>query len=412
LTIETKYNRALERWLNFAGWLSLDLRRKKQHTLSKMSKVYFESALVQAESSALFKLTLLMITLVFSWLLVSCQSTTTHKKPLRLTRPEEAIPKQPDVLYLKRDNLSIKPRYQGSTTGSIWADAQAPRELIADARPNRAGEMVNVRIPESLRFAAFPSSQRSSTDKSSADKSSTDKTSNSASPGDGMTPPSAPHLASVGGPAPESQPSGTAPLLANTHFAATQEFKMQIVALDPQGDAFLRGTRTFSGSSGELRTLTLLAKVPARDLSSYEVSAQSLAEISLVETVGGQSSEYIASGWDTNVSRSLSGWVPDLEAQADLFEGQRRELDMVRSSLKEQQKSLLQEKERMLGERKRNNEQIERFQEALTKSQQSQQAQQSPQSQQAQQAQQPQGAPGSNGQPQAANAANPGGNPR
>ena len=357
--------------MHFAGWLSLDFRKRRQHTFAKVTKVYFESSLVQSESNALFKMTVFLMLLVFTWLLISCQTTTPRKRSFAQNRSEEAFEKQPDVLFLKRENLSIKPRYQGSTTGSIWADTQSPRELIADARPSRAGEMITVTIPESLRFASFPSAQKTAGAKGAAQKDAQGNASDAEGKGangkgSSAGKENASSLAnSLGSP---SAPA-TAPLLANTHFSAAEEFKMQIVAMEPQGDTFLRGTRTFSGPQGELRTLTLLAKMPSRDLTSYQVNAQNLAEISLVETAGGQSSEYIASGWDTNVSRALSGWVPDLEAQAEVYEGQRKELDVIKEGLKEQQKALLQERDRMIGERKRNNEQMARFKEAMEKAQ-------------------------------------------
>jgi hypothetical protein len=344
-----KYSKALESWILFSDWIHSSITRKQLIVRSKIRHFIFESSLVQNDSKTLIKVTAFLIALVFGWLLVSCQ-TIPRKRISAQRGTQELSQKQSDPIYIKRETLSIKPRFEGSTTGSIWADSLSPRQLIAEPKPQKAGEMVTINLPESLRFGAQNASPAAPASAANPKQSANSKS--KPKPGDSQGQ----------NPMPAAQS-----LLANTSFEELSHFKMQIVALEPQGDAFLKGTKSFSGPDGELRTFTLLAKLPSQNINSYELNAESLGEISLVESQGSQSSEYIASGWDTTISRKLSGWLPDLEAQAEIFDGEKKELEVLKNGIKDQQKSILQERERMISERKRNNEQMAKIEEAYQK---------------------------------------------
>ncbi|MBX9704478.1 MAG: hypothetical protein K2X39_10030, partial [Silvanigrellaceae bacterium] len=60
--------------------------------------------------------------------------------------PQYYRSKETEQLFLKRDQMRIEQREEGSTTGSIWADSPQPHSYFAEARPSRLGETVNVII--------------------------------------------------------------------------------------------------------------------------------------------------------------------------------------------------------------------------------------------------------------------------
>ena len=249
-------------------------------------------------------------------------------------RPEREL----DQLYMKRNELTIKNTENGSTTGSIWADSKEPKNFLVDASPSREGQTITVTIPEELQFdpKANPG-ETTAADKGKDKKSSNKETAAKKDDQNGLK---------------LTNPDEASP--ANKlAMRPVKSFKMQIVAFEPTGDVFLRGTRKYIGANGEENTTMVLAKVPRRLLTGFELDARELTDVAVSEDLGGRTREYSAPGWDEMVSRRLAGFTPDLNSELAAIDSLRDEIKTAQASLRDQAKANEMERERIRNERNR-----------------------------------------------------------
>ncbi len=305
--------------------------REKQDSIVKVISMYDEKT---ENSSKLLKLTLSGIIITFTVLLFSCQSmplSPGFSRPIPQAFPADVSDKGADQLFLQRNEVQIRNREQGSSTGSIWADAQDPRTLTSDAAPSREGQMVTVVIPDDLQFS--PNSVMSPEKKSDArtDKNQKDKKDN----GIQLTDPD------------------TASPSIQVSQAPLKTFKMQIIGFEPGGDVYLRGTRRFANATGDETTTMVLAKVPRRYLNGYSIDARDLTEVAVNENIAGKLREYSAPGWDEMVSRRLAGFSPDLRSEMGALDGLRDEIKLAQKALRDQAQANELERDRLRKERER-----------------------------------------------------------
>jgi|GEM_PF-646758 len=362
------YERTIEGWIDLSDRVC-DKGTRVGHSLTRAA---VESPLVAPESKALIRLTVGLLLAVFSWILVSCQ-TPQRARPMG-SRPRGAasrVEKRPETLYLKRETLRIKPKDEGSTTGSLWADTEVPRQLLADEKPVRQGEMVSISIPDELQFS--PPGGASGAGLNALGTGGKKTAAAGAPGGAGAGGPAAP-AGTAGAKGKAAQDANGLPALTDPNTvgvlgelapAPITNFKMQIVGMEPGGDVFLRGVKTYANSLGEKRNVTLFAKLPARQLNSFEVDARDLTELALTEEVGGQSAEYASTGWDPVVSRKLAGYSPDINAELQALEDVRRELATEQDALKDRARAMSDERTRMQKDRQRGADENQRLKDAL-----------------------------------------------
>lgn len=290
-------------------------------------------------SKKLLKLTLAGLMITFAFLLVSCQtippirpSTLLQARKFDSARPEREL----NQLYLKKDDLIINKREHGSSTGSIWADSQEPRVLLADAAPNREGQTITVTIPAELQFdpksvvvneSTKPKDQKTNDKSKKENKDIIDELK-------------------------LTDPESISPSLKVAQNPI-KSIKMQIVGFEPGGDVYLRGTRNFMNANGEESMIMVLAKVPRRVLTSYELDARELTDVAINEDVHGRQKEYSAPGWDEIISRRLSGFSPDLKTELAVIDRLREEIRTTQAALRDQAKANENERERIKKERER-----------------------------------------------------------
>ncbi|WP_186647602.1 hypothetical protein [Fluviispira vulneris] len=223
------------------------------------------------------------------------------------------IPRGQEQLFIKRENLSIKTREAGSSSGSIWTDSMQPKSLATEYQPSHVGETITVNIPDDLQFKDSP---------------------NPAQP-------------PAGGAAPATPPA------SGQKYDQVKSMKFEIVGFEPGGDVYIRGTKNYISDTGESKNILIMAKLPQRSLNKFEVDAKEITQIAINENSNGQSSEYSAAGWDMTVSRKLSGYAPDMNTTIAALDGQKKELETQRNALKEQQKALKNDEERIKKDRSR-----------------------------------------------------------
>jgi flagellar basal body L-ring protein FlgH len=299
----------------------------------KSGELSLSHELVEPNSKLLLKVTIGALVLVFAIVLCSCAATNPgpvepQPHPVRQREPMRLPSKGGEQLYVKRESVLIKKRETGSHTGSLWADTKPPRSLYSEERPSRTGEVVVVTIPESLRYSA-PAAAAGSAAKGATDGK------DAGGKGTTMTDPN-----SVG-------------ILGASTAEPLTEIPMEIVAVEPTGDVFLRGTREYQTNQGTDRKVSVMAKIPRRALTGYTVDAKQLTAITVHEDFEGNVSDYAANGWDKVVSRKISGFVPDLNAELATLEDVRAELAANQKALREQQNGVREERERLLKERAR-----------------------------------------------------------
>jgi hypothetical protein len=350
-----RYEGGLDAWVGFSDRVFVGTERFGR----RLGRAAFENPLVEPESKALMRLTLACLLAVFAWILVSCKSLPpprAKKTPRDSTRVER-VEKKPETLWIKRDTLRVKPRDEGSTTGSIWADAATPRELFADEKPRKAGETVTVLIPEDLRYV--PEAQ----DEAGAKNSKGTGKGAVGAAADGKTRDNETKVRDpLEGGFTDPYSVGAA---ASLPIAPLESVKMEIVSFEPGGDVFLRGVKTYRNGLGETRDVTVFAKVPERLVGSYEVDARDLTQVALTEQVNGQSAEYASTGWDATLSRKLAGYAPDINAELQALEDVRQELKVSQDALKDRARAMADERDRVQKERRRNFEETERLKAAI-----------------------------------------------
>lgn len=301
------------------------------------------SSLVQPGSRSIIKFTMLGLLIALSCVLFSCEAlfdqqnnvTTSSQRP----SPSLATPtKKNERLYIKRDTLQIRPSEPGSSTGSIWADAKQARQLFAEPKPSRLGESIVIEVPEDLQFKwqpTFAKKDAKQPDKSKEAAANKGEASSDTKKNDALD-------------NPLSDPS-------QNYYEPLKNFKMQIVAMEPGGFTYLHGTRYFKDGMqhGDERTVSVYAKVPTDALQSYTIDAHTLSEIAISDSRNGVASDYSAPGWDMVVSRKVSGFTPDLNAEYAALEDVRNELKSTQDALRERQKGIDAEADRLRKDRER-----------------------------------------------------------
>jgi hypothetical protein len=341
------FENLLLRWECVLEWYLL-----KVDTLNSRSQVHFErvsSNFVQftekpENSNKLLKLTLSGLVITFTVLLFSCQTLPPPRPlpqaPIARKFDTDRQERNLDQLYLKRDEFIIKNRETGSSTGSIWADTQEPRALLADPTPSREGQTITVVIPPELQFD--PKSVTVADNLKSKDKGNTkDKKKDTEPENTGLK---------------LTDPDSASPTIQLSQ-GPIKSFKMQIVGFEPGGDVYLRGQRRFVGANGEENLTMVLAKVPRRALTGFQLDARELTDVAVNEDIDGRQKEYTAPGWDEMVSRRLSGFTPDMKSEMSAIDGLRDEIRTAQSALREQAKANESERERIRKERERMAEQ-------------------------------------------------------
>lgn len=367
-----RYENFMEAWIAFSDVCVTRSESLVGGVGKKLGRMALESPLIEPESKALVRLTLGLLLAVFTWILVSCQTAprTPSKRPRQNTEaPVVRGEKRPETLWLKRETLRIKPKDQGSTTGSIWADAASPRHLLADERPTREGEVVTVLIPEELRFQppnALPGNPKPGDTKPWAAKPGGPQTATAGANAGANA--GATAGANAGGP--QDGPPFTDPYAvgaaAELPRTPLTQLKMEIVGREPTGETYLRGVKSYRNGLGELRDVTVFAKIPDRLVTGFEIDARDLTEVAVNEQVNGQTAEYASTGWDPIVSRRLAGYTPDVNAEVQALEDVRQELVMAQGAMKEQMKAMADERSRVQKDRQRNFDETERLKTALS----------------------------------------------
>lgn len=212
-----------------------------------------------------------------------------------------------EQLFIKRENLQIKSKEPGSASGSIWADSPQPKTLATEYQPTHTGEVVTVTIPDDLQY-----------------KPTTEQT---------------------------NSPTGQ-------KYDPLKSLKFEIVGIEPGGDVYLRGTKSYISESGEQKFIMVMAKMPQRSLNKFEISAHELTQVTVNSNNNGTLSDYSSAGWDLTISRKVSGFAPDLNSAIASLDGQKKELDIQQKALKDQQKALTEESERLKKDRNRLNAEI------------------------------------------------------
>jgi len=224
----------------------------------------------------------------------------------------------------------------------MWADSRQPRDLWGEQRPSRVGEVINVTIPEDLRYVAVGKSDSTKASNAVAQKGETPTPSGAAGAADKTA-------AAGNSGSSDGVPSDSAGISA---AEPAKDLRMEIVAIESTGDVYLRGVREYNGQSGR-RMVAVNAKVPRRVLRNHTLDARELTSVNVNEDFDGVQSDYQAPGWDRVVSRKLSGYVPDVNSELSSVEDARKDLENARKTFKSQQQAVTEERERMLKDRAR-----------------------------------------------------------
>lgn len=270
-------------------------------------------------ASPVLRITICGIIVTLCWLLVSCH-TTGRRLPLPPHGGQAiaGLGSRTEPLYVRRDQARIVPRVPESSSGSIYAESRQPLNLFSEDGASVPGDFVTVMIPPELRFS--PEKKQ----KSGATK------------GDGR--------AARG----QSPDAGLAETLETDVAALSSDngallepvtsIKMEIAGVDG-GTAFLRGTKSFAGVAGANRSrseqidLLMTAAVPVSAIRGRTIQATDVYQIEVTRADGQRPGTYRTDGWDPVVSRSLSGYAPDLGTDYE-------QLRLFENRLSEQQKNL------------------------------------------------------------------------
>jgi hypothetical protein len=210
--------------------------------------------------------------------------------------------KNQERLFIKRENIIIKSKENGSTTGSIWADSPEPKSLITDYQPSRTGQIIHVNIPKNLQY-----------------------TNSDQNPTNGQK------------------------------SEAIESVKFEIVNFEPGGDVYLRGVKNYLNEIGAQHDIMIMAKLPQRKLTKFKIDANDLTQVTVSDNNNGSISDYSSLGWDSLISKKISGYTPNINTALKELENQKKDLETQKKSLQEQQKSLAEDAQRLKSDRDRLN---------------------------------------------------------
>jgi hypothetical protein len=287
----TPWNRILDMYLSSIdfSWRLLGLAKKKGESVD------LSHPLVEPNSRLLLRVTVGGLFVVFAIVLCSCQAPRGMMEPVGPSRRPSASAqgmrnpsKQNDVqqIYTKKESIVIRSKETGSSSGSMWADARQPRDLWGEQRPSRVGEVVNVTIPEDLRYVPAGKSDAGKGPSPVAQKAEGPTPAAPASGGNAAVADTG--AANAAGPSDSAGISGAEPV---------KDLRMEIVAIESTGDVYLRGVREYN-SGGNRRMVAVNAKVPRRVLRNHTVDARELTGVAVNEDFDGVLSDYSTPGWD------------------------------------------------------------------------------------------------------------------
>jgi hypothetical protein len=303
-----------------------------------------EEDFLDMKKSFVLKVTICGIIVTLCLLLVSCQSSG-GRLPLP---PQGAMgmhsDNRIDPLYVRRDTARIVPRTPESNSGSIFAETQRPLNLFGEDIPTQPGEFITVQIPPELQFKAS-SGQDSKDSKSKA-------SSGNPQSGDAQA---AAENSIIG-----ALQTDIATLASFNSINATPltSIKMEIIGIDGS-TVYLRGSKSYRGSAqgpqsqGDEANIILTASIPVAAVRGRTVAATDLSQIEITRLEGGRPGIYRTDGWDSFVSRQLSGYSPDLGPDLDRLREFESNLALQQRNLNERFKALKQEQQRYKGEKSR-----------------------------------------------------------
>ncbi len=193
--------------------------------------------------------------------------------------------KKSEQLFIQRDQIIIKDKESGSSTGSLWSDSIHPKALLTEYNPSSTGDILTVNIPDDL--------QPKQTDSNNTTK---------------MDP-----LKSV---------------------------KFEVVALEPGGDAYLRAIKNYKDENGIETNIIVLAKAPRRNIHNSEISANDVTSVSVSVTKNGEMSSYDSLSWDSNVTKKIASYAPDMQLLSKGLEAEKNDLSVRKKAVEDQKKSL------------------------------------------------------------------------
>jgi hypothetical protein len=278
--------------------------------------------------SLVLRITLCGIAITLGLLLVSCQ-TVGRRYPLPHQGAHGVGTEQrQDPLYVRRESTTIVPRHPEAHSGSIYAETRQPLNLFSDEASLLPGDFLTVTIPPELRYVP---AQAEGTQKSSAKN-----------PGAAGKDPGDSDLK-------KAMTTDIKSLVRDPGMGQEPmtKIKMEIAGIDG-GTVFLKGTRSFlnarSGPGGA--NLHLTASAPISALRGRAIDASDLQRIEITRLDGDLSGNYRTDGWDAFVSRSLSGYAPDLGPDLERLQSFEDQLTQQQKVLTERFQSLKQEQAR------------------------------------------------------------------
>lgn len=293
---------AIERYLR-----SIEYAFDKGNLTSQKVSLAFDKIPEPTSKKFVLRFTIVFFIIVLLVFFTSCKAysqTSTLQNTNNNTSNKTDNLKNQEQLFIKRENLQIKNKEAGSSSGSIWADSTQPKGLVTDYQPTHIGDVLTVTIPEDLQF---------------------------------------------------TPPADQANAANAQKFDPVKSLKFEVIGIEPGGDVFLRATKNYVSETGENRSILVMAKMPQRNLNKFEISANELTQVAVNTNINGATSDYSYSGWDKIVSRKVSGFAPDLNSMATALEGKTKELETQQKALKDQQKSLQDEADRVKKDRERLN---------------------------------------------------------
>lgn len=306
--------------------------------------------------SIVVKLTLLGILITCLSLSMSCQ-TQGARRPLPL--PPVAAghiqdTRKREPLYIRKETPQIQNRFEGSTTGSIYAEATRPLDLFADSTPLLSGDHITITIPQELQFTPPSSPGAKNADRAAPGVNKGENNPDTA-------------LAGLMSEHPQSLQA-----MQSLQLQPAKQITVQIVGTDPSGRVYFKGTKSHSVMPGLMpnhasgSVLTITGHLHSSKIRGKAASAEDVMQVEVSQVQQGIPSVYSSAGWDTNISRIVSGYTPDLTEALQEVRSLEGRITQQQRALTDRYRSLRREQESFLRER---NELLERMQQGQNQTQ-------------------------------------------
>lgn len=243
-------------------------------------------------------------------------------------------------LYVKEPRVTIKPKDEGASPGSLIDPGDDRLFLFTAPKPAKIGRILTI--------AVLPSQKGSSNLKTSTGENETPPTERAADPNSTSS-----NQGQKTDPLEEELLKSLPSLTPGQESKASllKQFQVEVTQVLPNGDAVVNLVK-MANQGEDQATFSLTARIPAERLSAGDsLTTNDLVHLEMIESRADQQMARTSTGWDDEYALRLSGFNERTSKERDLLLDQKKALASAREDLEGKMKAFAAEKRTFVAQR-------------------------------------------------------------